>query len=156
MRVWPPGCLLAVHLTVVMAGLPAQLNWQAGMPSAVVLQLQDRQVTVSLNRVTGLLAPHFSLVVREAGRLSRNSTAPHPGCLYRGAGPGAVLVAVAVCGNRAEGLAVLDGQSVSLELGTGRARREAEMAEVRAQPTVGIPGRHQCGLNTENRQGRTQ
>ena len=139
-----------------MAGLPAQLNWQAGMLRAVVLHLQDRQVTVSLNRVTGLLAPHFSLVVREAGRLSRNSSAPHPGCLYRGAGPGAVLVAVAVCGDRAEGLAVLDGQSVSLELGAFRTRREAEMAEVRAQPTVSIPGRHQCGLNTENRQGRTK
>ncbi len=51
-----------------------------------------------LRRSTGLVAPHYRLVVRDGGAaVSVNRTVPFPTCLYEGEAPGGVRVAISTC-----------------------------------------------------------
>ena len=54
------------------------------------------RMSARLRRSTGLVAPHYRLVVRNGDEVSVNRTVPFPTCLFEGQA-GGVKVAVSTC-----------------------------------------------------------
>ena len=129
------------------------------VPSSLTVTLEDEDpLTLQLRRVVGFLSPHFSLVLRDSSRVSKNTTAAHPSCLYRGEERDRrMLVAVSTCSNSVSAVIVIDGVPHTLQVREEdrRRRRQAETwetAEETLQLEVLTDVTHQaeCGLNQRN------
>ena len=130
------------------------------VPSSLTVSQEGEgdPLTIQLRRVVGFLSPHFSLVLRDSLRVSKNSSAAHPSCLYRGeARERRMLVAVSTCSTSVSAVVVIDGVPHSLEVREEdrRRRRQAETwdtGEESLQLEVVTELTHQaeCGLNQRN------
>ena len=127
--------------------------------SLTVTQEEEDPLTLQLRRVVGFLSPHFSLVLRDSTRVTKNSTVAHPSCLYRGeARERRMLVAVSTCSTSISAVVVIDGVPHTLQVreeDRRRRRRQAETwetAEETLQLEVLTDVTHQaeCGLNQRN------
>jgi len=101
----------------------------SGQTNSLELTLDGELVNIALVRVTGLLSPEFSIIVRDGGKVHVNDTSPFPVCLYRGVGDhhGQDLhLAVSLCGEEASGNLVIDDQNFVIKI-TNRAKREVKL-----------------------------
>ena len=130
---------------------------QHNMSKYIELKLGKDLVKIPLVRVTGLLSPDFSIVVREGARITVNDTSPFPVCLFRGEGShgGRELhLAVSLCGEEASGTLVLDQENYVIKF-TDREKRQVEMDKndnaeeleiIVEELNSGV-----CGLNKKNK-----
>ena len=113
---------------------------------------------IPLVRVTGLLSPEFSIVVREGSAVRINTTSPFPACLYRGEGEygghGQVHAAVSTCGEEAAGTLVIEDQNYVIKF-TNRKKRQVELEKVDEVNELDIIVEEHtsgaCGLNQKNK-----
>ena len=130
---------------------------QHNMSKYIELKLGKDLVKIPLVRVTGLLSPDFSIVVREGAKITVNDTSPFPVCLFRGEGSheGRELhLAVSLCGEEASGTLVLDQENYVIKF-TDREKRQVEMDKnddaeeleiIVEELNSGV-----CGLNKKNK-----
>ena len=126
------------------------------VPKSLALSLESGEsLSLELRRVVGFLSPHFTLVLRDSSTVTRNSSAAHPSCLYRGQSRDRNIdVAVSTCGPSTSAVVVIDGVPHSLEL-SGRQKREAEWKvdreeTVRLEVVKKMTHEAKCGLNQKN------
>ena len=123
----------------------------------IELRLGKDLVRIPLVRVTGLLSPDFSIVVREGARITINDTSPFPVCLFRGEGShgGRELhLAVSLCGEEASGTLVLEEENYVIRF-TDREKRQVEMDknDDADELEIIVEELHSgvCGLNKKNK-----
>ena len=140
-----PWLLLALALAQAAPGpaIPALLEGHT-------LTVEDTSMV--LERVEGLVAPHFAVVVRGPAGAKMNRTVALPSCLYR-AGREGIQVSVSLCGEEPQGTLVRGGTSHLLDF-SGREKRQVEdimkedKTEVKKVETVADG---ECGINQRNK-----
>ena len=124
----------------------------------VELKLEGDLVKIPLVRVTGLLSPEFSIVVRDGSKTSINDTAPFPTCLYRGdvdLEDRELHLAVSLCGEEVSGTLVVDDVNYVIQF-TNRKKRQVEMDDNEVdvdelEIIVESSKNGVCGINTKNK-----
>ena len=129
----------------------------SGQTKSLELRLDGELVNIGLVRVTGLLSPEFSIIVRDGENVHINDTSPFPVCLYRGVGEhhGQDLhLAVSLCGEQASGNLVIDDQNFVIKI-TNRAKRQVELDKKDDVDELEIKVEEHdsgvCGLNQKNK-----
>ena len=115
-------------------------------------------MTLSLNRVVGLLSPHFLQVLRNNAGVRRNTTVAHPSCLYRGDDETRSLyIAVSTCDDTIAATLLRDNIPHTIEF-VRRVRRDTEEMSDGGDDTHQMvvtvtrdqEHEHRCGLTQRN------
>ena len=125
--------------------------------SLTVIPEGEDPLTLQLRRVVGFLSPHFSLLLRDSTRVSKNSTVAHPSCLYRGeARERRMLGAVSTCSTSVSAVVVIDGVPHTLQVKDEdrRKRRQTETwgtaERLELEVLTDVTHQAECGLNQRN------